>query len=143
MRVAGEGLLEEGKIEQKPQCKKDVGRSAAVGGGLAGSLEEQQGVHCCWKGVEGAVGGQIPGPYGLMERMLALILGVLGSWGLPRGEGGDLIQVTNAQSCRFHHNSRGPCHACPYSPHGDTEDGRGPPWPQRGAWVPLNDGVNP
>ena len=56
--MAGEGLLEEGKIEQKPQCKKDVGRSAAVGGGLAGLLEEQQGVHCCWKGVEGVVGGQ-------------------------------------------------------------------------------------
>lgn len=43
--------------------------------------------------------GSMPRPYGLMERTVALILGVLRSWGLLRGEGGDRIQVTNAQSC--------------------------------------------
>lgn len=53
MRVAGEGLLEEGKIEQKPQCKKDVGRSAAVGGGLAGLLEEEQGSIVAGKELKG------------------------------------------------------------------------------------------
>lgn len=36
LRVTGESFLEEGEIEQKSECKKDVSRSVAVGGGLAG-----------------------------------------------------------------------------------------------------------
>ena len=35
-----------------------------------------------------------------------------------------------------------PCFS-PYTPRVGTEDGRGPQWPQQGAWVPLNDCFNP
>ena len=52
----------------------------------------------CWE-VRVVGRGPIRKPYGMMERMVALILGVLRSWGLLRGEGADQIQVTNAQSC--------------------------------------------
>lgn len=34
--MTGESFLEEGEIEQKSECKKDVSRNVAVGGGLAG-----------------------------------------------------------------------------------------------------------
>lgn len=38
MKVAREGLLEEGETEQTPECRKDVGRNAAGGVGLVGFL---------------------------------------------------------------------------------------------------------
>lgn len=46
-KVPGEGILEEGMIEQKPECRKDVGRDPVMDGGLAGLLENSKGVHCC------------------------------------------------------------------------------------------------
>lgn len=34
--MTGESFLEEAEIEQNSECKKDVSRSVAMGGGLAG-----------------------------------------------------------------------------------------------------------
>lgn len=124
-------------LNRRAEWKKGVGRGPMMGSGLGGLLEHSRGpllLKRSWgdgKRSERLGGVRFLQALWAAESMLAFSRSPGELIGSSKRLGRGVTQVIHTQSCPLHQNPWGPAQVYCYSPHGESEEVRGPQWPAR------------